>query len=72
MSEGTLSKQSVGGFKVCGFSVKKTKDGEKIKLILEAPVENLTAGEFDNGAIMNALNNHLSGDTDVGLNLFIK
>jgi len=65
-------KQAVNGFKVCGFSVKKTKDGEKIKLILEAAVEDLSAGEFDNGKIMNALNNHLSGDTDVGLTLFIK
>lgn len=70
MSEGTL-KQAVSGFKVCSISVKKVKDGEKLKLILEAPVENLSAGEFDVGDVMNSLTNHISGDTDVGLSIFI-
>lgn len=71
MIDGTV-KQAVSGFTLTGFSVKKVKDGEKIKITLEAPVEDLSAGDFDNGKIMNALSNHLSGDTEVGLTLFIK
>jgi uncharacterized protein YqeY len=71
MSDSVL-KQAVSGFKIAGFSIKKGKDDEKLKLILEASVADLGAGEFDVGDVMNSLTNHISGDTDVGLSIFIQ
>ena len=66
------TKQAVGGFKINTFNIKKTKDGEKIKLVLEASVEDLASGTYDVGDVMNALTNHMTGDSEVGLSLFIK
>jgi hypothetical protein len=71
MSEATFSKQSVGGFKVCGYQVKKSKEGDKVKLVLEADVEEITSGTFDVGSVMKALLHHQSGDTEVGLSLLM-
>ena len=69
----TVSKsQSVTGFKVLTFQVKKTKDSEKVKLVLEANVEDIGSGEFDMGDVLKALLNHQTGDSDVGLSVFIK
>jgi uncharacterized protein YqeY len=65
------TKQAVSGFRVCGFSIKKVKEEEKLKLILEATVADLGAGEFDIGDVMNGLTNHITSDQDIGLSIFI-
>ena len=69
---GTMIKQSISGFHIAGYSVKKTKDGEKIKLILEANVDDVGAGENDSGKVMSSLTNHLASDIEVGLSLFVR
>lgn len=71
MDENTAKKQSVGGFKVLGFSVKKSKDTEKLKLILEAEVDDISAADCDMGDVMKALLNHQVGTVDIGLSLFV-
>ena len=64
-------KQAVAGFKVIGYSVKKSKDTEKIKLVLEAEVDSVSAGECDVGQVMKALLEHSTSEVDVGLSLFV-
>lgn len=66
------NKQSVTGFKVVTFQVKKAKDSERIKLVLEADVDNIGAGNYDMGDVLKALLSHQTGDTDVGLSVFVK
>ena len=70
MTEAT--KQAVVGFKVTDFQVKKKKDGEIVKLVLVANVDSMGAGEFDMGDILKALLHHQTGDTDVGLSVFMQ
>lgn len=65
-------KQSVSGFRVLNFSVKKAKDTEKLKLVLEAEVDNVSAADCDMGDVMKALLDHQVGEVDVGLSIFIK
>ena len=64
-------KQSVGGFKVLNYSMKKGKEDEKIRIVLEANVGEITAGERDMGAVMKALLDHATGETEVGLSVFM-
>ncbi len=66
------TKQSVTGFKVATFQVKKTKDSERVKLVLEADVDTITAGNYDMGDVLKALLSHQTGDVDVGLSVFVK
>ena len=72
MTETKVSKQSVTGFKVLTFQVKKSKDTEKVKLVLEADVDDIGAGEYDMGDVLKALLSHQTGDEDVGLAVFVK
>ena len=69
--ETTTTKQGVAGFKVKEYQVKKGKDTEKVKLILEANVEDIKSGEIDFGEILKALWSHQASETDVGFSLFI-
>lgn len=71
VDSGDTKKQAVAGFKVVGYSVKKSKDTEKIKLVLEAEVGSVSAGECDMGDVMKALLEHSTGEVDVGLSLFV-
>jgi uncharacterized protein YqeY len=64
-------KQAVGGFKVLNYSVKKGKEDEKLRVVLEASVAEITAGECDVGQVMKALLDHATGETEVGLSLFV-
>lgn len=64
--------QAVSGFKVLNFQVKKAKDTERVKIILEADVDNIGAGNFDMGDVLKALLHHQTGDVDVGLSVFIE
>ncbi len=63
--------QSIGGFKVLNYTMKKSKDNEKIRLVLEATVDEITAGNCDMGQVMKALLDHAVGETAVGLSLFV-
>lgn len=71
MDETSSKKQSIGGFKVLAYSVKKAKDSEKIRLVLEAVVDDIAAGECDMGDVMKALLDHQVGEVDVGLSVFV-
>ena len=71
--EGTTpKKQAVTGFKVLTYQSKKAKDGCKLKLVLEAEVDGITAGEFDFGDVSKALAVHQESETEVGLSLFME
>jgi hypothetical protein len=65
-------KQAVPGFKVVNVNVKKGKETEKVKLILEANVEDISAGEFDVGDVISSLMNTMTAEQDIGLSVFIK
>ena len=67
----TAVKQSVTGFKVLTFHVKKSKDTEKVKLVLEADVDSIGCGANDMGDLLKAFLHHQTGDVDVGLSVFI-
>jgi uncharacterized protein YqeY len=67
-----VAKQAVTGFRVVNFQVKKVKDGEVVKLLLEANVDSIGAGEHDMGDVLKALLHHQTGDTDVGLSVFVQ
>lgn len=71
MEETKKGKQAVTGFRVVSFHSKKTKDGDSVKVILEADVDNVGAGEHDLGDIFKALHIHQSSDTEVGLSVFM-
>jgi len=66
------TKQAITGFKVATFQVKKTKDTERVKLVLEGDVDEITAGELTVGDVLKALLSHQTGDTDIGMSLFVK
>jgi hypothetical protein len=66
------AKQAVTGFKVVTFTVKKVKDGEVVKLLLEANVDSIGAGGHDMGDVLKALLHHQTGDTEVGLSVFVQ
>jgi hypothetical protein len=72
MDETTNTKQSVTGFKVKTYAVKKTKDGEKVILVLEALGEDIAAGSFDYGDVLKSFTVHMSGDVEVGLSVFVE
>lgn len=67
----TTSKQAVTGFNIVTFQVKKAKDTEKVKLVLEADIDNIGAGSRDMGDVLKALQHHMTGDTEVGLSVFM-
>ena len=72
MSEEIGKKQSIGGFKVKCFNVKKGKETETFKLMLEAEVDAIKAGDCDMGKVMKALLDHQTGEVEVSLSVFIK
>ena len=69
MTEST--KQSVTGFKIVSFQVKKGKESETVKILLEADVDGIGCGAYDMGDVLKALLAHQTGDTDVGLSVFV-
>ena len=71
-SEETAKKQAVTGFKVVSYSSKRSKTGQKFKVVLEADVEEVGLGAFDMGDFQKALLHHQDGETAVGLNVFMK
>ena len=66
-----VNKQAVGGFKLQNCVVKKGKESERLRIVLEVEVADLTAGEKDVGAVLQALMNHMTGDTEVGVTVFM-
>ena len=65
------SSQAVNGLIVKDIQIKKAKDSEKLKLILEANVEDVTAGELDFGEVVKALWSHQASDTDIGFSVLV-
>lgn len=64
-------KQSVVGLKVTKFDSRKAKDTEKIRILLEADIDDLGFGDKTIGDFFGALEHHKSSDTDVGFGLFM-
>lgn len=71
MSESTNVKQSIIGLKVTKFDSRKTKDTEKIRIVIEADIDDLGFGSKTLGDFFGALEHHKSGDTDIGFSLFM-
>ena len=65
-------KQSVVGFKILKYDSRKTKENEKLRVILEVDLDELGCGEHSVGDFLGALEHHKSSDTDVGFSLFMK
>ena len=66
-----VKKQAITGFKIMKYDSRKAKDTEKIRIILEAEVDTITYGEFNIGDVLDAFQHHQSGETDIGLTVFI-
>ena len=64
-------KQSVTGFKIVSFQVKKGKESETVKLLLSADVDSIGCGAYNMGDIMKALLALQTGDNDIGLSVFV-
>jgi len=65
-------KQGVTGFKIVSFHVKKAKESEKVKILLEADVNDIGVGpKHDMGDLLKAFLSHQTGDVDIGLSVFI-
>jgi hypothetical protein len=54
------------------YLVKKAKESERVKIVLEADVEEVTAGDFGFGDVLHALWAHQAGEQDVVINLYIE
>jgi len=63
--------QSVGGFKVVTYTMKKGKESEKLRLVLEAEVDEITSGQYDMGDVMKAFLDHATGESAVALRVFM-
>lgn len=61
-------KQAVTGFKIVNYTVKSSKDSDKIRLVLEADLENINV---DMGLFQGALVHHKVSDTELGLSVFV-
>jgi hypothetical protein len=72
MSEEKNKKQAFTGFKIMKYDSRKARDTEKLRIILEAEVENIGCGELNLGDLLGAMENHKSGEADVGFSLFVK
>lgn len=66
-----VKKQAVTGFKVIKYDVRRVRDSEKLRLILEADFDDISCGEFNMGDMQGALLIHRTGDTDIGLSVFM-
>ena len=71
MNEETKKKQGIVGLRVIKFDSRKAKDTEKIRIVLEADIDNLGFGSKSLGDFLGALEHHKSSDTDVGFSLFM-
>ncbi|MFA5024041.1 MAG: hypothetical protein WC523_03755 [Patescibacteria group bacterium] len=71
MSEANV-KQSVSGFQIVSFQVKKGKEKETVKLLLTCDVDSIGCGEYDVGDILKAFVAHQTGETDIGLSVFVE
>jgi len=69
MSE--VRKQSVTGFRVVSYQVKRVKDSEVLKIVIEATVDDIGCGKFNMGDLQGAMLSHRVSDTDIGFSLFM-
>jgi len=70
MSE-TVKKQAITGFKIMKYDSRKARDTEKLRIILEAEVDQISCGNYKIGDVLGAFQHHQSGETDVGLSVFM-
>jgi hypothetical protein len=66
-----VKKQAITGFKIMKYDSRKARDTEKFRIILEAEVDSIGTGNFSIGDILGALQHHQTGETDVGLTVFV-
>jgi hypothetical protein len=71
MSDEKVKKQAITGFKIMKYDSRKARDTEKLRIILEAEVDEISCGNYKIGDVLGALQHHQSGETDVGLSVFI-
>ena len=64
-------KQAVTGFKILNYGSKKAKEGIRFRIVIEAELDSIGAGEFDMGAIQKALVTHQDSETDIGFSLLM-
>ena len=64
-------KQSVTGFQVVTCTLKKAKQDEKVRLVLEASVDGIGAGDKNLGDVLKAFADHAVSETDVGISVFM-
>ena len=63
--------QAVTGFKVVSYQVKRVKDSEKLRIVIEAEVDDIGCGPCDMGDFQKALLHHRVSDTDVGFSVLV-
>jgi hypothetical protein len=66
-----VKKQAIVGFKIMKYDSRKARDTEKLRIILEAEVDSISCGDYNIGDLLGALQHHQSGETDIGLSVFI-
>lgn len=71
MSDEKVKKQAITGFKIMKYDSRKARDTEKLRIILEAEVDEISCGNFKIGDVLGAFQYHQSGETDVGLSVFM-
>ena len=69
--EPVSKKQGVVGFKVVSYQVKRVKEYERFRGVIEGDIEDILCGEYDMGDFQKALLNHRISDTDVGFSVFV-
>ena len=65
------STQAVTGFKVVSYQVKRVKDSEKLRVVIEADVDDIGCGACDMGDFQKALLHHRVSDTDIGFSVLV-
>ena len=70
--EESKNRQAVTGFKVVSYQVKRVKDSEKLKLVLEADIDEIGCGECDMGDFQKALLHHRVSDIDIGFSVLVE
>ena len=63
--------QAVTGFKVVSYGVRRVKDSEKLKIVIEADVSEIGCGDCDLGDVQKALLEHRVSDIDVGFTVIV-
>lgn len=66
-----VKKQAFTGFKIVKYDSRKARDTEKLRVILEAEVDDIGCGELKISDLLGAMQSHQSSETDIGFSLFV-